>query len=161
MLRFVIALFIASCCFPRSGAAQCDRDWLPGDGIPGVNGAVVGAAEFDPDGSGPQPTKLFVVGDFTVAGNQFVSGGAAWNGTSWENTGANLNAVGLQKVGEALYLAAGNSVYKWDSGWKVIAAFNSSNAPITGLYSYRGGLYVLSPSTQITPSLGYGPQSAC
>ena len=49
-------------------AAQCARQWLPGDGLPDVDGAVYASTWWDADGAGPQPPRLVIGGAFTVAG---------------------------------------------------------------------------------------------
>jgi hypothetical protein len=82
------------------GAAQpCDGQWLPGDGVPGVNGHVGAMVYWDPDGPGPMPPVLVVGGSFNVAGDSFVSNIAAWDGTTWSALGTGLN-------GEVFALAA-------------------------------------------------------
>src|SRR5687767_11183650 len=62
-------------------AAQC-LDWKPGFGSPiaGPNGEVDASLVFD-DGGGP---KLYVGGNFTVAGDEDTTDTARWNGAGWE-----------------------------------------------------------------------------
>ena len=49
-------------------AAQCTTAWLPGGGIPGVDGKIHATAWWDADGAGPAAPLLVVAGDFRVAG---------------------------------------------------------------------------------------------
>ena len=48
---------------------QCTTTWLPGLGVPGADGDVVAAINWDPDGPGPLPTMLVAAGSFTVIGS--------------------------------------------------------------------------------------------
>src|SRR5436190_2956429 len=61
-------------------AGQCQPQWLPGEGIPGVNGTVYATTTWDPDGPGPQPELLVVGGLFTLAGATLANNIAAWDG---------------------------------------------------------------------------------
>src|SRR5262245_46710132 len=48
---------------------QCAPAWVPGIGLPaGTVGAVSASTMWDPDGPGPAPAALVVVGPFTVPG---------------------------------------------------------------------------------------------
>ena len=60
-------------------SAQCTDQWLPGEGLPGLDYTVFAAAVYD-DGSGP---ALYVAGQFSVAGDVFADNIARWDGTSW------------------------------------------------------------------------------
>src|SRR5438552_17910823 len=90
-------------------AAQCQSQWLPGEGIPGVNGEVHAVTTWDPDGPGVQPEVLVVGGSFTVAGDILANNIATWNGTSWKAVGAGLNGdVRALTVYNGNLIAAGN-----------------------------------------------------
>jgi trimeric autotransporter adhesin len=49
-------------------SAQCDPQWVPGDGIAGMNNRVSALLSWDPDGPGGAPAKLVAGGTFTLAG---------------------------------------------------------------------------------------------
>jgi len=49
--------------------AQCQPQWLPGDGVPGTSASVREAIAWDPDGVGPVPERIALLGDFTAAGD--------------------------------------------------------------------------------------------
>jgi hypothetical protein len=68
-------IWAASLGFVPSAAGQCD--WLPGEGISGVDGDVYAMTTWDPDGPGGQPELLVVGGEFTVAGDVIASNIAA------------------------------------------------------------------------------------
>ena len=51
-LVIVAAVICAMACV-RTAAAQCIEGWVPGDGVPGVNGRVNAVTTWDPDGPGP------------------------------------------------------------------------------------------------------------
>ncbi|MHC4602483.1 MAG: hypothetical protein ACYS6W_04025, partial [Planctomycetota bacterium] len=69
---------------------QCDFDWKPGQGVPGVNGYVHAVTTWDPDGNGPQPELLIVGGEFTIAGDTLANKIAAWDGSSWQALGSGM-----------------------------------------------------------------------
>lgn len=45
-------------------SAQCANLWLPGQGVPGVDGVVLSTTMWDPDGAGPQSPVCVVGGTF-------------------------------------------------------------------------------------------------
>ncbi|MBL9077215.1 MAG: hypothetical protein JNL08_06920 [Planctomycetes bacterium] len=45
-------------------SAQCTNVWLPG-AVPGVDGGIFAAVQWDPDGVGPVPPRLVIAGTFT------------------------------------------------------------------------------------------------
>jgi trimeric autotransporter adhesin len=59
--------------------------WLPGFGLPGMNGSVRALTVFD-DGLGGGPA-LYAGGQFTMASGVTVNKIAKWNGTSWSSVG--------------------------------------------------------------------------
>src|SRR5688572_9356415 len=69
--------------------AQCENDWLPGEGHPGVtgDGPVSSLTTWDPDGAGPQPKVLVAAGGFVGAGDVAVDGIAVWDGSAWHPLG--------------------------------------------------------------------------
>jgi len=86
-------LFIGACSVGIAGAsAQCVKDWIGGEPLPGVNGAVGASLVWDQDGPGGSPPVLVVGGDFTFAGMVSAQRIAAWDGTTWSNPfGGGLN----------------------------------------------------------------------
>ena len=73
-----------------SARADCPAEWLPGEGIPGLDGPVYAMTTWDPDGPGGQPELLVVGGDFTVAGDVIANNIAAWDGTTWQPLGSGM-----------------------------------------------------------------------
>lgn len=54
---------------PRLAVAQsCSLEWLPGDGLPGVDGTVLCSTRWDPDGPGPLGERLVIGGQFRAVG---------------------------------------------------------------------------------------------
>src|SRR5215510_14794808 len=91
MLRGLVRLSaVALVCFAalRALGQDCVPHWLQGEAIPGVAGSANSAVLWDPDGPGPQPEVLVVVGNFPVAGKVQASNIASWDGTSWAPLGA-------------------------------------------------------------------------
>lgn len=67
---------------------------------------IFAMAEFDDDGpAGPNPTRLYVAGDFTRIGNRPASNIACWNGVGWQELGAGLGGTvrALAVHGASLY----------------------------------------------------------
>lgn len=82
----------------RAAYAQCAPMWLPGEGIPGTDAIVSEGVMWDPDGAGPSPERLVIVGEFDVAGNRRTSGVAMWNGSAWEPIGTGIDGSFLSAV---------------------------------------------------------------
>jgi hypothetical protein len=62
---------------------DCTPQWSSLGGVNGVDAQVAGSTVWDPDGAGPQPPLLVVVGAHQVAGSVLSPGVAAWDGTQW------------------------------------------------------------------------------
>ena len=79
--------------FAVHASAECPYEWLPGEGLPGLDNTVYAAAVHD-DGTGP---ALFVGGRFSIAGDVIAENIAKWDGTQWEplgsGTSSNVNAL--------------------------------------------------------------------
>ncbi len=67
-------------------SAQCTDQWLPGDGLPGLNGTARAAVVYD-DGTGP---ALYVGGLFSFAGELVANNIAKWDGTNWSALGGGM-----------------------------------------------------------------------
>jgi hypothetical protein len=78
-LGYVLALAVTTI----TAKAQCEKDWVSVDGLPGVAGRVNAAVKWDPDGTGPQSAGILIGGDFGIAGDARVSKLAFWNGSKW------------------------------------------------------------------------------
>lgn len=79
----------------RKVAVWDGQDWTSlGGGTAGgtKNSTVFALAAWDPDGSGPQPTKLYAGGEFITAGGVTVNRIAQWNGSFWASLGSGMNA---------------------------------------------------------------------
>ncbi len=132
--------------------------WLPGFGLPGLNGPAYAMTVFD-DGTGP---ALYVGGDFTMAGGVAANNIARWDGSAWTSLGeAGANGVqgwvfALEVFddgrGRALYcggdfLTAGgvpaSGIAKWDgASWSALGADSSNgvNDTIFALAAFDDGL---------------------
>ncbi len=133
--------------------AQCQPEWLPGDGIPGVNGAVNAMTTWDPDGSGPLGEWLIVGGEFTFAGDTSASNIAAWDGGSWHSLDVGVNGIvrallvhqGELLVGGEFTSAGGVStsrVAKWDgTRWHALGS-GVAGPGVYAIAEYDGSLIV-------------------
>lgn len=83
----VLVAAVVALAAPGAGAQTCTGGWLPGQGMPGLDGPVYASAAWDPDGSGPLPPQLVVGGSFHTAGDQTLNNVALWDGTRWKTLG--------------------------------------------------------------------------
>lgn len=77
---FFLTVLLAAA--PLRATADCGPQWLPGSGIPGIDGNVQSATSWDPDGPGPLPVCLTVGGSFRFPDGA-ASSVAYWSGTEW------------------------------------------------------------------------------
>ena len=132
-----------------AGVAQ----WLPGDGLRGVDGNIDALTVWDPDGAGPQAPMLAAAGRFSLAGNVVVTNIAAWNGSSWQLLGPGLGGGALPCVKAlAVYngelVAAGSftnsgpqavmNVARWDGHqWQPLGTGVDGSVFALGVYQGR------------------------
>jgi hypothetical protein len=132
-LRFAVgALLLAA-----GVAAQCARQWQPGEGLPDVNGPVYASTFHDPDGPGPLPRRLVIGGAFTIAGPLQCSNIAALDPLSgtWTTLGGGITGAvralaampngDLVATGEFLGAgaAAANYIARWNgSSWSPLGS---------------------------------------
>ena len=94
-------------------SAQCTDQWLPGEGLPGLDGDVYAAAVYD-DGTGP---TLYVGGNFNFAGEVFANNIAKWDGANWSALGSGISSsVYALTVYDGELIAGGISPPP--TGWK-------------------------------------------
>lgn len=99
----ILAIGIATATSPEAVAQTCNARWLPGMGLPGLDGGVCATVNWDPDGPGPQPELLVVGGSFSIAGNILAKDIAAWNGATWQALGNGV--AGNEPFSSAVVLA--------------------------------------------------------
>ena len=127
-------------------SAQCIDQWLPGEGLPGLNGDVGAVAVYD-DGTSP---ALYVGGEFSVVGNVLASNIAKWDGTQWQPLGSGMNdEVRALTVYNGELIAGGefntaggkeaNYIARWDgTSWSPLGSGVSSH--VNALTVYNGEL---------------------
>jgi hypothetical protein len=137
--RFVGRAVVLAICLGTIPKAlgDCQPQWLPGDGIPGVNGTIQAMATWDPDGAfGPTKAVLAVGGNFNSAGGVPLNNIGVWDGSTWSPLGAGTNFTVTALVeyddgtGPALYAGGlftragdvnANNIAKWDgSSWSAL-----------------------------------------
>src|SRR5262245_56870248 len=105
--------------------AQCGT-WLPGDGIPGLDGPAYAFTTWDPDGPGPLTDVLVVGGAFTAAGNVMGRNIATWNGAAWHALGGGMNgAVHALTVYNGSLIAGGTFTTAGGASANFIAQWNA------------------------------------
>jgi len=149
--------------YPVGGIAAWTYDSFSGGswsalGLGGTVGVVNALTVFD-DGSG---AKLYVGGDFTVAGGVAVGGLARWSGSEWTGVPGSEAAVGSvvsalevfdDGSGDALYVASNSPevgyITRWDGvGWTSLSgpAGTGTDGPIRALQTFEDadgvGLFV-------------------
>ena len=131
-------------------AQQCD--WLPGEGMPGLDDYVTAATVYD-DGTGP---ALYVGGAFTFAGDVPAACIAKWNGTSWAPLGSGmgggdypypcvyaLTVFNGELIGGGGFTTAGgnpaSNIARWNgSAWQPLGS--GMNGEVDALTVYNGQL---------------------
>ena len=117
-------------------AAQCG-EWMPGDGVPGVNGRVHAMTMWDRDGAGPAVPVLAVAGEFTLAGGVAARNVATYDpvARTWAALGSGTNSAvhalaalpnGELVVGGGFFSAGGGAalaIARWNgSSWSPLGA---------------------------------------
>jgi len=74
-------------------AQTCEGQWLPGYGVPGVNGSVNAMALWDPDGDGPRPEALIIGGGFSMVDKTSARNLAMWDGQQWSEIGGGTSGA--------------------------------------------------------------------
>ncbi len=128
--RWIVA--VAGAAQGVAALGQCDRQWLAGDRVPGINGDTFASVLWDPPG--PQGPIPVVGGQFTVAGGEFAAAVTMWDGEQWRAMGMGLghgrsevvHALAVMHGGELIatgsFVDSGgatvNSIARWTpSGW--------------------------------------------
>ena len=138
LLRLVaavlVSLVLAGPAATRSPAQCLQWGWKPGQGVPGVDGAVHALTSWDPDGPGPQGELLVVGGSFAVAGNVLANCIATWDGTCWQPLGSGMNGAVLavsicngELIAGGTFTTAGgvtcNHIARWNgTGWQPLGS---------------------------------------
>jgi trimeric autotransporter adhesin len=89
VLAFVLVLVLGGA--GRAAAQGCSGPgWLPGDGVPGVDGTVLTSINWFSDGIGLQSPVIVVGGNFRTAGREQATGVAAYDPATgvWSALGA-------------------------------------------------------------------------
>lgn len=120
------ALFGAVMAVAAGGAsAQCTPQWLSDPmSVPGLDAAPRAITEWDPDGPGPEQSRLVVAGSFSVAGGVNVPGIALWDGIQWSPLGSDymgsVKSMCVLSTGELIVSPgpSGSEVSRWSgSAW--------------------------------------------
>jgi trimeric autotransporter adhesin len=80
----VVATFLPFLLLTPPARAQCTPRWLDRQPIPGLDAPPNVAVEWDTDGPGPQPSKLFVGGFYNYAGLDPAASLATFDGSQWQ-----------------------------------------------------------------------------
>ncbi len=98
----------------------------------GMNANVWDMVEWDDDGPGPNPPRLYATGEFTFAGGVSASRAAVWDGTSWSPLGTGLD------FGSQTFLA-GYTIERLEQGVLIGGIFGlAGGIPVKGLALWNG-----------------------
>jgi hypothetical protein len=131
----------------------CDPGWMPGDGVPGLQGSVETMVTWDPDGGGPTPTLLIAGGQNIIYSDTGpASNIVAFDGHLWFSLGAGVgggavNALTIFNneliVGGSFTTAGGqpaSRIARWNgSAWHPLGA--GLNNSVYALSVYNSQLY--------------------
>ncbi|MGB3968291.1 MAG: hypothetical protein WBO45_16265 [Planctomycetota bacterium] len=92
--------------------AQCATQWLPGGGLPNVNGNIRASTMWDRDGAGPVPPVLVVAGYFSIVGTMAANAIASYDPATGALAplGAGLGPPGVGSVNALAVLSNGDLV---------------------------------------------------
>jgi trimeric autotransporter adhesin len=135
-------LVLVGLCGPKA-SAQCAEQWLPGEGMAGVDGdgSVIASVTWDPDGAGPKDSVLVVAGGFWSAGDVSAPGIAAWDGERWSAVSSSGGGQALAVYNGDLIAAAGTGVRRFDvltGTWQVLGG--GMNHMVRALTVHNGEL---------------------
>jgi hypothetical protein len=85
--RWLVLMLATMSALAARAGAQCEPQWLPGDGVPGVSDTVMALQAWD-DGTGE---ARYVGGWSGVAGTTEVNGIFRWDGQSIESLGSGVD----------------------------------------------------------------------
>ena len=131
VLRHVLCSVLMLACVTPAQAQPCGGQWLPGEGIPGMNEAVYATTMWDPDGAGPQPAVLVAGGNFTTAGGVGANHIARWDGTAWSafDTGVSNEVRALAMLPSGDLVAGGNFITAGPNVSAYVARWTYTNIP--------------------------------
>ena len=127
---FLLAVIVLTALAVQPCFSECEFDWKPGQNLPGIDGTVYAAANWDPDGNGPESELLIVAGSFSAAGDVLANNIAAWDGNDWQSLGSGLSGqVRVIEVYKGQLVAGGwfttaggvdaNNIAAWDgNSWQ-------------------------------------------
>lgn len=149
-VRIVALLALgAGAALPAGLRGQCSTHWLPGDALAGANAGVNAVTLWDPDGAGPMPARLVVVGWFTVVGDVVANRIAAMDPATghWSPLGSGIDGTVYSLaalpngdlVAGGIFTAAGgvtaSNIARWNgNAWSPLGSgTNSSVLALTTL----------------------------
>jgi hypothetical protein len=136
--------------------AQC-RTWEPMGRVPGLGQQVVSATDWDPDGNGPRPSMLVMVGQLTTTPERPVSGVAGWDGTQWFDFAGGIPPMPQGWYGiEAVANHDGSLIVGGSTrpGFEAVVRWNGDSWASMGFPESR--CYALAASDGVLAALGEG-----
>jgi len=133
MFKAASVLVLAGICANAYGQS-CGGQWLPGYGVPGVNGTVKASTLWDPDGPGPAPEVLVIGGSFTMVDKTPANNLAMWDGNHWSEIGGGTNgSVNVLATFQGKLYASGAFTQAGGNPSDVLAAWDGTTWTGTGI----------------------------
>ncbi len=153
MRKLLPAILIGILSFATPCVAQCGR-WLSStfEAFPGFDRPPAAFTRWDPDGDGPQPSRLVVAGHFQKYVTTTLNRIGVLDGSTWiplgDGFGDSVNAVAVyngQLIAAGSFTTSGSRILRyvarWDgSQWQPLGT--GMNGPVHALLVYKGELYV-------------------
>ena len=145
------AVVVAIVTLSSRAGAQCEPAWIPGSGFLSPT-QVAALTQWDPDGVGPEPSRLVAGGKLFLPSGQCTV--AVWNGSSWAPVGASPSGdVNSLCVHEGMLVATGSAFvgntnllrvwqYSEESGWNVLSSGLEDGGNVRAAISWNGQLIV-------------------
>ncbi len=142
----VLAIALAQC-----AAAQtlCPTDLVDTSWRNGIQGPVLKAETWDPDGPGPAPARLVVCGKFAAVDGRPALQVAAWDGAEWTPMDMPQNssyAFDLATLNEHLFVAKHEGILRWDEDRWIEHPLPPGAWPVRNIAGIGGYLYLASNS---------------
>ncbi len=153
------AMMVVLGCTGIAAGQPCAPQWLPPPPGPFLDSRIEGITSWDPDGVGPQPASIVVVGDFQHAGSGTLSfvarlGVGGWepigggtNGTTYAVTSFDSDGSGPGPselyIGGVFFEAGGgpaNEIARWSNGsWLALGSGVAGPSPRVRDFTSAGG----------------------
>lgn len=153
----IVAVLLTLWCAPSTFGQACGQRWEVPAGQFGVGGNIAAMTAWDPDGAGPGPDVLLLVGGFSWIDSIPAPGVAAWDGTAFQPVGTRRPGGTVKAAvaaGGTAYIVTTTEVLRWNGA--DFAAVGAGPDVFTQFCGFGDRLLGFAPSRQV---FAYEPAS--